>query len=391
MPQIALGAEEVTARGWLVAPGEGFSLGQAILEIETDKATMEVEAPFAGILLEQLCQDGDSVAVGGVIGVAAEVTDDLGTAHAEVDAVRPVAGAAPVSQTGGASELAAATSARGPSGDAPAPASSGAATAEVTWVVVEHGELAGLPAQSSDCSVLASLPPAGSVGAAPDALDDRAAAGPCHERQLNRRRTAVGRRMTLAANIPSFLVSRDIDAAAALAAVERSRATGADVTFTDHLLLACAAAARANPSINSWYTPGILLEFEHVNIALAVDTPLGVIAPVLRGVEAMTLSEIATARRGLVQRAREDTIDGRELTGATITVSNIGSLGAHAVSPVLTAPQVAALGVGAAHATHHGIVITSIFVGDHRALDGADGARFLGTLSDVFEGIDAPA
>jgi pyruvate/2-oxoglutarate dehydrogenase complex dihydrolipoamide acyltransferase (E2) component len=123
--------------------------------------------------------------------------------------------------------------------------------------------------------------------------------------------------------------------------------------------------------------------FDRVGVALAVDADEGVSAPVVRGVESLGLLEIAAARADLVARARAGTLTPDELTGATVTLSNVAGLGAHAITPVLTAPQAVAVGVGSARPTAAGKQVTIAFVGDHRLLDGADGARYLETVAQA--------
>jgi pyruvate dehydrogenase E2 component (dihydrolipoamide acetyltransferase) len=377
MPQIALGADEVTARGWLIALDEPFKRGQPILEIETDKATMEVEAPFDGVLLSQLCADGEIVTVGATIGQAAEPGEDLDAARASLEsggAPQPPASDADVAT--GRPPAAAPVAARAPSdGDIGSPP---------VFVQVQDGELAGLFATAPARDGVATR----SAQASPALLDDPVKAGPSTLRPLSRARVAIGRRTGVATAIPCFWVARDVDWAPAREAVARARASGASVTITEVVLKATAAAGLAYPNVNAWYGEDGIREFGNVNIALAVDSPNGVIAPVLPAVQELELAEIAGARAKAVTAAREGSLPGQELTGATITVSNVGGLGAHAIMPVLTAPQVAAIGVGAPRPMSGSELLTIVFVGDHRALDGADGARFLASLADNLTDVD---
>jgi pyruvate dehydrogenase E2 component (dihydrolipoamide acetyltransferase) len=132
-----------------------------------------------------------------------------------------------------------------------------------------------------------------------------------------------------------------------------------------------------------------LIEFERVGIALAVATPDGVVAPVIREPDTLSLHDLSDLRGTLVARARAASLELPELAGATISLSNVGSLGAHQLTPVLTVPQVAVLGVGAARSTSSGSVLSLTFVGDHRALDGATGAAFLATFAEAFESTSA--
>lgn len=362
MPQLSMGSDEVVVREWLTGIGETFSAGQTLMEIETDKAAMEVEAPFDGMLVDQRCAGGDAVPVGAVYGYAAPVGVTLEDALAEL----PRDGAVSQPDAPMAVPVAAAGE-RAPAG-------------LVAFVAVEHGELAGVPLVVEPSGNGAGPPAAPAV-----LLDDRTLAGPARERRLSRRRRAIGRRMSAATAIPAFVVTREVDAEAAKAAVARARAGGLRVTFTDVLLRACAGAARANPAVNAWLVDGTVLDFEHVNVSLAVDAPDGVMAPVVRQVEGLDLAGIAAARADLVERARADRLDEGHLLGATLTLSNVAGLGAHTITPVLTAPQTAAIGVGMARPVDGRARITVTFVGDHRVLDGADGARFLRDFAAALE------
>jgi pyruvate dehydrogenase E2 component (dihydrolipoamide acetyltransferase) len=364
MPQLALGADEVLAQEWRHEPGEAFAEGDILLEVETDKATMEVEAPFAGVLVAQLCAPGEVVAVGATIGYAVEPGEDVRAAQAEFAARGDETSAAPApvpvpQAVAAVPELAQPVAPNG--------------AAVIAFVGVEDGALAGLRAGS----------PAPAAERRTPMLDDPALAGPFVREPLSRRRTAIARRMAAATDIPSFVVQRDIVTEPAREAVAAARARGERATFTDVLLHAVGVTASAHPAANAWIVDGDVLAFAGVGVSLAVDTPAGVMAPVIRGVEALSLGEIAVRRADLVDRAREGQLDARELTGGTITLSNVAGLGAHGIVPVLTAPQVAALGVGAARQTFSGEAISVVFVGDHRQLDGADGARFLATFADA--------
>ena len=348
MPQIALGTDEVIVRQWLVSPDAAFAEGDPLLEIETDKATMDVEAPFAGVLVDQAYAAGDTVAVGAVIGHAVEPGGDADAARAAL----PTTPRAPEPEPEPVPAVAVAVA---------APAAPAAAR---RFIDVEDGELAGL----------------GLPRRTPPPAEDPGPAGPFARRALTRRRLAIGRRMSAATAVPTFVVQREVPATTA---IETARA-GQGTTVTDLLVKAVAAAAAAHPRTNAWVLDGEVMEFEHVGVALAVDTPDGVVAPVIREAGSLGLHEIAARRADLVTRARAQALDALELTGATITLSNVAGLGSHAIVPVLTVPQAVAIGTGTARDG----LLTVTFVGDHRLVDGADGARFLATFAAA---LDDPA
>jgi pyruvate dehydrogenase E2 component (dihydrolipoamide acetyltransferase) len=372
MPQLALGAEEVVLLAWLIEVGSPFTTGEPIAEIDTDKAVMEVEAPFDGVLLARLAEEGDVVAVGAVYGQAAEVGEDLDEARRALDALGNgvvIASEPPPLE-------------RVPVPPVERAATRGAVAGTVPFVVVENGELAGLPSEpSTPARAEQSQPLAESTIEA----SERALAGPATEQPLGRIRRAIARRMLPAASVPTFTVTREVELTAAEATVAEARAAGLRATLTDVLLSAAAAGVRAVPSANAWFADATLLSFERVGIALAVDAANGVSAPVLRDVGSLDLPAIAELRGRLVEQARAGTLAPDDLAGATITLSNVAGLGAHSITPVLTLPQVAAIGVGGATARGGARHATVSFVGDHRALDGADGARFLDAFAQVVQ------
>jgi pyruvate dehydrogenase E2 component (dihydrolipoamide acetyltransferase) len=296
------------------------------------------------VLVDQACAEGDTVAVGAVIGYAVEPGGDAGAARAALPEAAPEPATVPAVATAAVEAPAAPAVAR-------------------SFIDVEDGEVAGL----------------GLPRRSPPPAEDPGPAGPFARRALTRRRLAIGRRMAAATAVPTFVVQREVPAAAAITAVESARAAGRATTLTDLLVKAVAAAAAAHPRANAWVLDGELMEFEHVGVALAVDTPDGVVAPVIRDAETLSLDVLAERRGDLVSRARAYALDARELAGATISLSNVAGLGSHAIVPVLTVPQAVAIGTGTAR---DGLVSVTL-VGDHRAVDGADGARFLATFAEA--------
>jgi pyruvate dehydrogenase E2 component (dihydrolipoamide acetyltransferase) len=308
--------------------------------VETEKASMDVEAPFAGTLSAQHIAVGDRVSPGAVIGYV--------RAPDEVGGVRSAA-----EEPGDLHQSQRSTTpARAPR--------------------VPHGELRGLPlaASGAETSVRA-VTVSGAV----------LAPGPFADRSLSRRRRAIARRLTEAAAIPQFAVTRQISLTAAQVTVEALRAQRQPATLTDVLVSAVARVAAELPTVNAWFLGDTVRVFDHVYLALAVDTDEGVVAPVLREAESLELAAIAELRADLVGRARSQRLRADELLNATLTLTNVGPLGGDQLFPVVTPPQVAVIGVG----RNTGDRAAFTFVGDHRVLDGADGARFLARLDEVLQ------
>jgi pyruvate dehydrogenase E2 component (dihydrolipoamide acetyltransferase) len=343
MPQIALGDEEMTIVAWLKQPGELVEEGQPLLEVETEKASMDVEAPFTGTLDRQLCAPGELVSAGQVIAMLAPAADEPAGAVLDPPA-------------------AAATGTAVADGRRPAAARAAPPRLAPRAALVEHGELRGAFAST--------------VVPTPGVAAVSVPGGTGHE-PLSRRRLATARRLTEATAIPQFSITRRVAIDGAVAAVAAARAGGVAATLTDAFVVALARAAAAVPRANAWLVGDALELFGRVALALAVDTPEGVLAPVIDDAGALDVAAAAALRADLVARARAARLALRELEGATITLSNVGGIGGDSVVPVLTPPQVAIVGVGRGQVDGERTFATFTFVGDHRALDGADGARFL--------------
>jgi len=201
-------------------------------------------------------------------------------------------------------------------------------------------------------------------------------------------RTAA-RRMVAAWVAPVFHLSVEVDMTAALAA--KKKTPGA--TVTDVLVACCASALSEHPALNAHYADEAVTVFEPVNIGIAVATEAGLVVPVIQGVHQLDVTGIANARRELVDKARQRKLGLADLTGGTFTVSNLGMFGIDYFDAILNVPQVAILAVGGTRQRQiwndgdpvwrpmSEISLTC----DHRALDGATGAKFLSTLRQQLE------
>jgi pyruvate dehydrogenase E2 component (dihydrolipoamide acetyltransferase) len=189
--------------------------------------------------------------------------------------------------------------------------------------------------------------------------------------------------MTESAAIPQFSVRKHVPMEGAMDAVRHLRDRGVAVTLTDVLLRATALTLVQHPELSAHYIGDAIRYFPAPVISLATDSPNGVIAPVLRSPERLSWSDLADQRRHIVEGARAGKLLPVNLNGGTFSLSNVGAVGGDAVVPLLTPPQVAILGVGAVRPSSAGAVSTMDLVVDHRALDGADAARFLVTLADL--------
>jgi pyruvate dehydrogenase E2 component (dihydrolipoamide acetyltransferase) len=208
-------------------------------------------------------------------------------------------------------------------------------------------------------------------------------------------RRAVAHRMTASKQqAPHFYVQTEV-AMDALNAIleEESARTGERVTATAALVVACAAALRAQPQFNAVWTDDGLLQADEVNVGVAVALDAGLIAPALLGVHRLDLAETAAALHDLVQRARSGKLRGAEINDATFTLSNLGMFDVSAFTAIVTPPEVAILATGRALPRVVPVdgeprvlsILTATLSADHRAVDGAEAARFLEAFKGAIE------
>ena len=200
-------------------------------------------------------------------------------------------------------------------------------------------------------------------------------------------RTAA-RRMVRAWEAPVFHLSVDVDMSAALAA------KGNGITVSDLIVRACSEALAAHPAVNAHYEDETVTRFADVNVGLAVATDAGLMVPVIHRTQDLDVAGIAEARQDIVSRAQAGALAMADVTGGTFTVSNLGMMGIDEFDAILNVPQVAILAVGSTRPTPRLLdgetvwrpVARFTLTCDHRALDGATGARF---LSAVRHGVES--
>lgn len=207
--------------------------------------------------------------------------------------------------------------------------------------------------------------------------------------QLRGIRRTTARRMVQAWAAPVFHLVAQVDMSRALAPDNRP----ADTTVTDVILAACATALTRHPELNALYADEAVTMHRRVHLGLAVATPAGLIVPVIHEADGLSLKDIAERRRDLVERARGGQLRMEDVDGGTFTVSNLGMFAVDRFDAILNIPQVAILAVGGTseryvRAGERGEwrpIAELTLTCDHRAVDGAEAARFLGTLRQVLE------
>ena len=219
--------------------------------------------------------------------------------------------------------------------------------------------------------------------------------GEVERRELTSVRRTIARRLSEAWQIPVFQLQSSADMTRANALVARLRETegGPKLTVTDVLTKVCAAALMRHREVNAQWADDAILLHPTANIGVAVAAPQGLVVPVIRGAERLTLAEIAAARSDVVTRAREGKLQREDLEEGTFTISNLGMYRVESFTAVLNPPQAAILAVGATDdravpvegeiAVRPMLTLTATF--DHRAVDGAPAAGFLQSVKDLLE------
>jgi pyruvate dehydrogenase E2 component (dihydrolipoamide acetyltransferase) len=395
LPRLGQGMETGTIVKWLKSEGDTVEKGEPLFEVDTDKATQEVEAEASGVLLLISVSSGE-VPVGETIAFIGEPGEEVHQAEpveskaAEAEPPDPVAADTSTefrSVINGAREQAGGRVKASPLTRRIA-RERGIDLGLVTGtgpdgrIIAEDLERApsapvGPPAQAEPTSPAPHLPAA--VESVP----------------LTSIRRTIARRLTEASQVPVFQLTVSIEMTQANALVERSRELNPDVrvTVTDLLARVCASALQRHPDVNVQFTEEALLRFPAANIGIAVAAPHGLVVPVIRSVERMALTEVAAERTGLVDRARAGSLQLADLEGGTFTISNLGMFGVEQFTAILNPPQAAILAVGATEerpVARNGelvvrpmMTVTATF--DHRAVDGAPAADFLRTVKTFLE------
>lgn len=381
MPALEMAQETGRLLAWRKREGEAVRKGEPLMEVETDKAVVEVEAEADGILAGVCAQEGEVIAVGRTIAWIVAPGEAVPTADTGPPAVAArVPGAAE-------SEPAAAPSA---SADREKPSERVLASPKARRLAAERGvDLHAVASGSGTRPVSA----ADVVAVAPQI------ATPVRVETPERLWRLMAERVTATwTTVPQFFVARDVDATALVAWRARFPETSAGneettVTYSDLLIAVVARVLRHHPRLNASWRDGHIVYHPRINIGLATATDDGLVVPVVHDADRQSVVEIARARRDLVERARANRLRPADLAEGTFTISNLGPQGVQAFTAIVNAPQAAILAVGRIAdraAVHEGRVVVRPQViltlsCDHRVVDGARAAAFLQELAQRLE------
>jgi pyruvate dehydrogenase E2 component (dihydrolipoamide acetyltransferase) len=421
MPQMGADMKEGTVIRWLKPEGADVNRGEIIAEIETDKANIEIEAFGAGVFRKQIHKEGDVVPVGEVIAIIAAPDDDIsryegngaGAAAPSTDAAAQKApeaaqpatteAAAPPEpkQTGGAPAA--------PAAQPAAPSSTAVAEPEgrlrVSPVARKVAEEKGLDLRTIRGSgpdgrivrrdVENATPAAAPVAAAPGApayIPPARTPGQDLVEDLtpSRMRATIARRTQQSKQeVPHYYLGITIDMTEAIALLDSLNAKREPkITINDIIVLATSRTLAQHPKFNAFWVDEHVQLHSQINIGIAVAMDDGLVAPAIMDTYNKGLAQLSLEARDVAARARSGNLRPEEYTAATFNISNGGVFGITEIAPIITQPQVGVIGIGAAVETpvvrDGEVVVRSIMhvtlAADHRATDGADGARFLQTL-----------
>ncbi len=422
MPALSPTMTEGGLAKWLKKEGDAVESGDVLCEIETDKATMEVEAVDEGVLGKILVPEGtEGVAVNSAIAVLLEEGESAGDIVAEAAASpEPAQAAAQIAEAAPTTEPAAA-----PPASTPAPAASGGRifASPLARRIAEQNGLnletiqgsgpKGRIVKSDIEAAIAAGPSPSSATAAPAAASASAPAAPAPATSADDpvfalmpefssvphtgMRKAIARRLTESArDIPHFNISSDIELDKLLALrKELNEKDGADykISVNDFIVKAVALSLKRNPDCNAAFTDDAVLKFKRVDISIAVAIEGGLITPVVKDAGGKGLAAISEEVKELAGKARDGKLQPEEYQGGTFTISNLGMFGVKSFNSIINPPQGGILSVGAGEqravvkdgALAIATVMSLTLAVDHRCIDGAPAAAMMKDLKAILE------
>ena len=386
MPALEMGQETGKLVSWRKKDGEQVKKGEPLLEVETDKAVLEVEATADGVLAGTTAKEGDVIPVGQtiawILGAGEKLPDDSRSLQTK-------SGTTPAASTPSAS-----------SSNAPAAKTliAGGISPKARRLAKEHGiDIATLQGSGADGEILTSdiERAANAKGASVSASEKTRGAASALLQSPTVSRLMAERTTQSWTTIPHFFLTREIDASALNDARKKLGAGsennhGVKVTHTDLLVALVARALAKNPRMNASWDQGVHLN-QDVNVAIAIAVDDGVVTAIIRNTDKAGLADIAIQRRDLSERAKAGKLRPADIAGATFTISNLGMYKIDAFTAIIIPPQAGILAIGQIADRIVAIedkpivraMITLTLSCDHRVIDGAQGALFLNDVADA--------
>lgn len=423
MPKLSPTMEEGQISRWLKKEGDKVSMGEPLAEIDTDKATMEMQALANGVLRKIVINEGQSAPLGQLIAVIGEPNEDISSllAEAPAAAAKPEqkkpeteqAKPAPAPAQPQPKVAAAAAASTVGDGRQPQATTSDSARLIVSPLAARMAAEAGLDLRSlqgsgpggriikKDIEAALSQPKAAPAptgfprAVEPGRFPQAAASGYRDEPASEIRKTIAKRLVTSLGPVPHFFLTTEIemDRAAEMRRGINALDPELKISINDVIIKVAAAALIQHPEVNASFQEKFVRYYEHADVGVAVAIEEGLITPVIRSADQKSLSEIAAEVRELADRARSRKLKPEEYTGATFSISNLGMFGIDEFTAVINPPEGAILAVGAMSpkpvVRDNEIVVRQMMrvtmSCDHRVIDGATGAKFLQTFKKILE------
>ncbi|KAN0060401.1 hypothetical protein ACQY0O_007731 [Thecaphora frezii] len=446
MPAMSPTMTEGGIAAWKKQPGESFSAGEVILEIETDKATMDVEAQDDGVLAKILVGDGSkAVQVNSLIAIMAEEGDDLSGADDFAAKASSESGSAPAAaeekeakpaqEAPKKEESQPAASSSSSSASSSAPSRAAGERIFATPVARRIAQEKGIPLDKikgsgpegriikADVENYKPEPAAAASAPAPSASKLAAAAAPAPAKGTaaassadytdipvsNMRRVIASRLTESKSTVPHYYVSIDVEmdkvlklrevfnkAASEKAGKDVEKAKAAKLSVGDFITKAAAVALKEVPDVNSAWYGDFIRQHHKADISIAVSTPTGLITPIIKDVGGSGLATISAATKTLASKARAGKLQPEEYQGGSFTISNMGMFGITHFTAIINPPQSCILAIGGTEARlvpdeesetgfRKAMVMQATISADHRTVDGATAAKWMKAFKDALE------
>jgi pyruvate dehydrogenase E2 component (dihydrolipoamide acetyltransferase) len=420
MPKLSPTMEEGQISRWLKKEGDKVSMGEPLAEIDTDKATMEMQALANGVLRKILISEGQSAPLGQIIAVIGEPNEDIASLLSEAPQTakqeqaqpqeQPAPPQQPPPQAKAAAAASSSTAPRSVDNGQPRAAVSDSARMIVSPLAARMAAEAGIDLRSlqgsgpggriikRDIEAAISQPkaaPSYPRAVEPGQIPQIGASAYRDEPASQIRQTIAKRLVTSLGPVPHFFLTTEIEMDRAAEMRKGINALDPDlkISINDIIIKVAAAALIQHPEVNASFQEKFVRYYEHADMGVAVAIEDGLITPVVRAADQKSLSQIATEVRELADRARSKKLKPEEYTGATFSISNLGMFGIDEFTAVINPPEGAILAVGAMTAKpvvrDNEIVIRQMMrvtmSCDHRVIDGATGAKFLQTFKKILE------
>ena len=415
MPKLSPTMEEGQISRWLKKEGDKVSMGEPLAEIDTDKATMEMQALAEGVLRKILIGEGESAPLGQLIAVIGQPNEDIASLLSEAPAAAPAKQEPAKKEETPAPDVKAVATSSGPAPRAvdngqPQRASSDSGRMIVSPLAARMAAESGIDLRSLQGSgpggriikrdIEAALTQPKAAPSYPRAVEPgqipQMGASPYHDEPATEIRKTIAKRLvTSIGPVPHFFLTTEIEMDRAAEMRRGINALDPDlkISINDIIIKVAAAALVQHPQVNASFQEKFIRYYQHADIGVAVAIEDGLITPVIRAADQKSLSQIATEVRELAERARSRKLKPEEYTGATFSISNLGMFGIDEFTAVINPPEGAILAVGAMSAKpvvrDNEVVVRQIMrvtmSCDHRVIDGATGAKFLQTLKKILE------